>query len=204
MKAALITTLFCSLFLECASANKTRLFAQPNEEQHAELAEEENAKDTSKAVDIFLAGRSSVTTECDSPSGANRHHSLPCDDNVESNGDNSKSISTRNDPEARAPESCLSDNGVYGKVEGVGVPISYQYEMQTFSSTDSTKVNSQILPKLEKMIVDSILPHIFPEKCASTSIGKRSLNDGELEAIGVSMNPLDYVTTLCKFLTIVT
>ena len=141
---------------------------------------------------------------------------MPCDEDVESKGDDSESISIRQTPRETAPpvttppappvttplESCESDNGVYGLVEGVETFVAYDYEMRTIAdNTDPTRISSDVLPKLEKAIVDSILHDLFPQKCASTAIGKRTLIEG-IDIIGVSMNPLDFVTDSSKFRTI--
>jgi len=79
------------------------------------------------------------------------------------------------------------------------IPVGYRYEMQTDAGTDLEKV----LPKLEKIIVDSILPKIFPTKCGDTAIGKRkqrrklqtTSNDESIKIDGISMNPPDDITT---------
>ncbi len=183
-------------------------------ETHFERPEEINAKEIAVNRNIFAApvGRS-ISAPCGPGSGASRHHDVPCDEDVESKGDESESISTRQTPRETAPpqttppvttpsETCVSDNGVYGLVEGVETFVSYNYEMKTIAdNTDPTRISTDILPKLEKAIVDSILHDLFPQKCASTAIGKRSLNEG-IDIIGVSMNPLDFVTVNSKFQTI--
>lgn len=78
------------------------------------------------------------------------------------------------------------------------VPLHYFYEMKTATGTNLSKIDNEILPLLEKAIVDSILQEVFPDKCKSTAIGKRQLresrNKRHLEIVGVSMYPPDYVT----------
>ena len=206
MKSTTTTALLCFLCLEST-------FAQP----HFERPEEINAKSIAVNSNIFAGpvGRT-ISTPCGPGSGVSRHHDVPCDEDVESKGDESESISIRQTPRETAPpvttppappvtpplESCESDNGVYGLVEGVETFVAYDYEMQTIAdNTDPTRISTDVLPKLEKAIVDSILHDLFPQKCASTAIGKRALIEG-IDIIGVSMNPLDFVTDSSKFRTI--
>lgn len=210
MKSTSTAALLCFLCLE-------RTFARErlSPETHFERPEEINANEIAVNTNIFALGRSSVSTLCGPGSGVSRHHDVPCDEDVESRGDQSESISKRQTPRETTPpaaapttlppqtpkteEICVSDNGVYGLVEGIETFVSYNYEMQTIAdNTDPTRISTDVLPKLEKAIVDSMLHDLFPQKCADTAIGKRSLNEG-LDIIGVSMNPLDIVTDNSKF-----
>ena len=86
----------------------------------------------------------------------------------------------------------------------MAVPITYLYAMDTVAGTDPSKIDNEILPRLEKVIVDSILQEVFPERCASTAIGKRKRKrklriQRRLEVVGVSIYPPDYVTINCEW-----
>jgi hypothetical protein len=71
--------------------------------------------------------------------------------------------------------------------------------MEAITGTSPSTINDDILPLVEKAIVDSILQEVFPDSCGSTAIGKRKLRiQRHLEVTGVSMYPPDYVTT-CKY-----
>jgi hypothetical protein len=98
-------------------------------------------------------------------------------------------------------EACVSSDGTFGNISLKTIQITNLYEMQTVAGVDKTQIENEILPSLEKVIVDSILHELFPENCAATAIGKRrrelqrSLNDESLKVIGVSMYPPDDITT---------
>ncbi len=193
MKATLINTLLCLLFLDGAFGQKEKLF------EDAGTTRERSEPAVAASGNIFQGRSASLC----GPGSLSKHHDMPCDEDVESRGNKSTSISTRTDPVTKPSETetgvCVSSEGVYGTVTDTEVPISYLYEMQTIGGVDSTTVKTEILPTLEKKIVDSLLHDLFPEKCAETAIGKRSLQ-GILEVIGVSMNPLDYVTKNGKWI----
>jgi hypothetical protein len=205
------------------SAQKDRIYLGESGSRqnpgHSEPPSEINRGDEDD--NVFL-GRS-ANSNCGSGHGSldSLHHYSPCDEDVESNGvNNSDSISTRFDPVTKAPSDtqeyptdvCVSSDGIFGNILDTAslmtLPITYLYEMQTVAGTDQELIDDNILPKLEKVIMDSILPEAFPTKCAATAIGKRkqkrklhrSLNDGLLEVIGVSMYPPDDITTDCKCL----
>jgi hypothetical protein len=84
----------------------------------------------------------------------------------------------------------------------IDVPIQYQYEMETISGTTLSEIDSDILPKLEKVIVDSVLSEVFPDICPNVAFGKRrSLrNQRNLAVTGITMNPADLVNEECKLL----
>lgn len=199
MKATLRNTLLCLLFLDGASGQqKEKLF------EDAGSTRERQEPAVAASGNIFQGRSASLC----GPGSLSKHHDMPCDEDVESKGNKSTSISTRTDPVTKPSETdtgvCVSSEGVYGTVTDTEVAVSYLYEMQTVGGVDSTTVKNEILPTLEKKIVDSLLHDLFPEKCAKTAIGKRSLQDGILEVSGVSMNPLDYVTKNGKYLTTAT
>lgn len=148
------------------------------------------------------------TSECGD--GHSNHYESPCEDNVSSNGG---SMSGRNDPVTEPPTPtppCVTSDGTFGSIVDdsnlIAVPFHYYYEMETVTGTGELKINNDILPILEKAIVDSILQEVFPEKCATTAFGKRNLRESQnrrhLEVVGVSMYPPDYVTVdSCDVLT---
>ena len=230
MKATLVNSLTYFLFVASTSAQKDRIYqAEDGSRQnpgHSEPPAELDRGDEDN--NVFLLGRS-ANSNCGGGGHVTLdtlHHYSPCDENVESNGvDNSNSISTRYVPVVtEAPEVpevpedpsdtkesptdvCISSDGIFGNILDttalMTLPITYLYEMQTVVGTDQDQINDEILPKLEKFIMDSILPEVFPTKCAATAIGKRKQrrklqNDGLLEVIGVSMYPPDDITTNCK------
>ena len=194
MKATVSKLLLYSLFVASASAERESIFVKDGRSRHSELPiEVDNQQENRKPQ-----GRSSISG-CDQGESASIHHHAPCDEDVESEGmDNSGSISSRTDS-ANTIESCVSSDGTFGSMSLKTIPVGYRYEMQTDAGTDLEKV----LPKLEKIIVDSILPKIFPTKCGDTAIGKRkqrrklqtTSNDESIKIDGISMNPPDDITT---------
>ena len=233
MKATIVNSLTYFLFVASTSAQKDRIYqAEGGIRQnpgYSELPAELDRGDEDN--NVFLLGRSANSNCGGGGHGTldSLHHYSPCDEDVESNGvDNSNSISTRYDPVVtEAPEApegsegsedpsdaqetptdvCISSDGIFGNILDttalMTLPITYLYEMQTVTGTDQDQINDKILPKLEKFIMDSILPEVFPTKCAATAIGKRRQrrnlqNDGLLEVIGVSMYPPDDITSNCK------
>ena len=153
---------------------------------------------------VIIAGRSD---------GSTKHYEPPDEDNVNAatNVDpNSRyerpplptqaPIETNNAVPEGAP--CTTSDGTFGIISDTAlmtVPISYQYEMEAITGTSPSTINDDILPLVEKAIVDSILQEVFPDSCGSTAIGKRKLRiQRHLEVTGVSMYPPDYITT-CKY-----
>jgi len=116
------------------------------------------------------------------------------------------SPSPPNDPE-EAP--CTTSDGTFGIIRNIDsdsdtdtdntlmtIPIEYQYEIEAITGTKRSTINNDILPLVEKAIVDSILQEVFPDRCGNTEIGKRRLRiQRRLEVTGVSMYPPDYITT---------
>lgn len=214
IKVTRLSTLFCFLAVVCTSAQKERLYPERGtrqHEQHSEIPPEINLGNENNR-DILL-GRSEISG-CGIGSGGSIHHHAPCDENVESKGiNNSDSISTRYDPNTEPPsgapetptQPCVSSDGTFGDISDaalLAVPVTYHYEMQIVAGTSTEKVNDEVLPKLEQVIVDSILHEAFPEECTAKVIGKRkkrklhrSHNNRLLEVTGVSMYPPDYITT---------
>lgn len=192
MKVTLINSLLYLLFLDSASGQKEKLFAS---ESGGSTRERSEASVVEESGNIFQ-GRSG-TTLC-GPGSVSRHHDMPCDEDVESKGNESTSISTRNDPVTKPEETdtkvCASSDGVYGTVTVNTISVTYEYEMQTDGGVDSTVVEDEILPTLEKKIVDSLLPALFPDECPDTAIGKRILTGEIVDVVGVSMHPQDYVS----------
>lgn len=131
--------------------------------------------------------------------GHSKHYEKPCEENV---------VSTTGRNDIGTPSPCVTLDGTFGNIADdsdlIAVPLHYYYEMETVTGTGELKINNDILPILEKAIVDSILQEEFPEKCATTAFGKRNLRESRsrrhLEVVGVSMYPPDYVTIDCKCL----
>mmetsp|Transcript_18671 Transcript_18671/g.21041 ORF Transcript_18671/g.21041 Transcript_18671/m.21041 type:complete len:420 (-) Transcript_18671:50-1309(-) len=94
---------------------------------------------------------------------------------------------------------CTTSDGTFGTISDTSlmtVPISYFYEIETVTGTNQSIIDSEILPILEKAIVDDILQEIFPDRCGSTAIGKRKLRvQRRLEVIGLSMYPPDFINS---------
>jgi len=94
---------------------------------------------------------------------------------------------------------CTTSDGTFGTISDTSlmtVPISYFYEIETVTGTNQSIIDSEILPILEKAIVDDILQEIFPDRCGSTAIGKRKFRvQRRLEVIGLSMYPPDFITS---------
>jgi hypothetical protein len=121
------------------------------------------------------------------------------------------SPSPPNDPE-EAP--CTTSDGTFGIIRSIDsdsdsdtdntlmtIPIEYPYEIEAITGTKRSTINNDILPLVEKAIVDSILQEVFPDRCGNTEVGKRRLRiQRRLEVTGVSMYPPDYITT-CKYTT---
>ena len=181
------------------------------------------SNDEDIASRAYIQGRTEPSSECED--GNSRHYEKPCDDNVVSKATNGStdSISGRNpnlpsepssdessldesSSSSSSSSSCVTTDGTFGNISDstalLMVPLHYFYEMKTATSTNLSKIDNEILPLLEKAIVDSILQEVFPDKCKSTAIGKRQLresrNKRHLEIVGVSMYPPDYVTVHCK------
>eukprot|EP00536_Pseudo-nitzschia_multiseries_P007951 jgi/Psemu1/19111/gm1.19111_g len=176
---------------------------------------------------VIVQGRTEPSSNCGQ--GNSRHHELPCDENVvsETTNENPNPISGRfpvpspdpsesptssptSAPTAPAPETspCVTTDGTFGDISDSdtlrAIPLLYFYEMKVVTGTTPREINDQILPGLEKAMVDSILQEVFPDKCATTAIGKRRLLESRsrrrLEVVGVSMYPPDFVTVNCKSL----
>jgi len=222
MKATLVNTLLSFLLVASTSALKDRLYWNEGSYRQNQKPSESPSKIDHGDENTIILGRSE-TSECGQEGGHSIHHHAPCDENVVSELiSSSDSISTRYDPVTKTPsetdessaEPCVSSDGTFGNISDatalMTVPITYLYEMQTVAGTNQGKIDSEVLPRLEKAIVDSILHEFFPENCVTTAIGKRkqkrklrrSLNDRLLEVIGVSMYPPDYITAnSCAVLT---
>jgi hypothetical protein len=84
---------------------------------------------------------------------------------------------------------CESAEGVYGDISGDSTVIAYTYELE--ASTTEELIIGEVLPALERAIVDSILSEVFEEDCGP---GRRKLRVGRrLGVIGVSKNPDDSI-----------
>ena len=230
MSTTIINILLCFLLVVRSThgAEKDRLFLERGGVQRDPLEYSNNAEgrahfEPPSEIDhgsnsgnerTIVQGRTRPT-DCNQGVGTSVHHHAPCDDNVVSLG-----ISARDDV-TEAPtekitdsdsssEPCVSSDGTFGNIADdaalITVPITYLYEMEIVSGTNQSVIDNEVLPSLEKVVVDSILHDIFPDTCASTAIGKRkqrrkllrNQRNRRLEAVGVSMYPPDYVTVNCK------
>jgi len=109
-------------------------------------------------------------------------------------------IETNNSPSQNPTKTpCTTSDGTFGIISDTSlmtVSISYLYEIETVTGTNQSIIDSEILPILEKAIVDDILQEVFPDRCGSTAIGKRKLRiQRRLKVIGVSMYPPDFITS---------
>lgn len=94
---------------------------------------------------------------------------------------------------------CESTNGIFGVVdEGVSVTVDFAYEVEvSLDEKGNETIQDNILPPLEKAIVDSILPIVFQEQCDRTN-GRRLRSQRRLEVLGISQYPDDYIYDDCK------
>jgi hypothetical protein len=106
------------------------------------------------------------------------------------------STPTTSPSSAPSEPTCESTQGVWGGDSGESTVIAYGYELET-AMTGLTiigiedYIETEVLPELERAIVDSVLSEVFPENCGS---GRRKLRVGRrLEVIGVSKNPPDEI-----------
>jgi hypothetical protein len=96
-----------------------------------------------------------------------------------------------------ATASCVSTDGTFGIVDRddlIVVPVNYVYELETVPDTTESEIENEILPNVERAIVDSLLSEAFPDGCNSSSFGRKRIRvRRRLEVTGISMNPPDLV-----------
>jgi hypothetical protein len=92
---------------------------------------------------------------------------------------------------APSDKKCVSNDGVYGDIDGVATTIGYAYELE--SNTTEVLIELEVLPELERAIIDSLLSEVFAEECGSE---RRHLRvDRRLQNLifGISKNPDDLI-----------
>ena len=93
---------------------------------------------------------------------------------------------------------CSSSDGIFGAVDDASdlvVGFSYELEVSGADQSDDS-IQENIMPSLEKAIVDSILPTLFADQCGST---RRLRVSRRLEVVGISKYPDDYIYDDCTF-----
>jgi hypothetical protein len=93
---------------------------------------------------------------------------------------------------APADKKCDSNDGVYGDIDGVATTIGYAYELE--SNTTEVLIELEILPELERAIIDGLLSEVFGEECGGSErrhlrVDRRLQN----EIFGISKNPDDLI-----------
>jgi hypothetical protein len=98
-------------------------------------------------------------------------------------------------------ESCVSDeNGDFlipSQVTTSEKVITYKYRMDT--QKDGANITSEVIPFLEKKLLDSILPNLFHDQCSSRrKMYQRMQHERRLNIIGASSRPADTISTSGK------
>jgi hypothetical protein len=72
--------------------------------------------------------------------------------------------------------------------------VQFAYEVETTPGVDKAEINLDIIPQIEKAILNSVLPELFADTCSEGRLRRR------LALSGISTRPSDSILTGGKLL----
>jgi hypothetical protein len=100
-------------------------------------------------------------------------------------------------------------DGRFGSTQGIPAAVTFAYEVEVDPAEISDTVSEEVLPALEQVMVEFLLPELFPDECGGTVIVTARLGAGRrrrLEVVGVDSFPVDRVSAdlVCEELEVAT
>jgi hypothetical protein len=91
-------------------------------------------------------------------------------------------------------ETCKTSNGAYGLLDELESVVTFFYNLELRSNLSATIIEKNVLPVLETLFNDFLLPTLFPNQCAQTDTqGTSVLKSPKATVRGLSAQPFDTI-----------